>query len=80
MYLNSVRLLKSKHYTVIAFLGGFYTDDIGYVATSCKKCPNGSFVAFDRAPGTSKQDCKSCPEGSNNAAFITSEPEVFHHF
>jgi len=27
------------------------------------KCPNGSFVAYDKAPGTQAQDCKACPEG-----------------
>ena len=51
---------------VIAVSGGFYSDNIGYVAKSCKKCPDGSFVAFDKAPGTRKQDCKSCPEGTNH--------------
>lgn len=50
---------------MIPFSGGFYSDDIGYVAKSCKKCPNGSFVPFDKAPGTLKQDCKSCPEGNS---------------
>ncbi len=35
------------------------------MGTNCKKCPNGSFVSFDKAPGTRKQDCKSCPEGNN---------------
>ena len=33
------------------------------MSTSCKKCPNGSFVAFDKAPGTQAQDCKTCPLG-----------------
>lgn len=52
-----------------SFPGGFYTDTFGYVAESCMKCPNGSFVAYDKAPGTKPQDCKACPEGrqsSNN--------------
>ena len=49
--------------------GGFYSDDVGYVGESCKKCPNGSFVHFDKALGTSKQDCKSCPEGNNQNIF-----------
>ena len=44
-------------------LGGFYSDDVAYVGETCKKCPNGSFVAFDKAPGTQAQDCKSCPLG-----------------
>ena len=70
MCFNIVHLLKSKHYTIMALLGGFYSDDIGYVAKSCKKCPNGSFVAFDKAPGTQKHDCKSCPEGNNNAFIL----------
>ena len=50
---------------VILFLGGFYSDDVGYVARSCKKCPNGSFVLYDKTPGTRKQDCKTCPEGNS---------------
>ena len=44
-------------------LGGFYCDDVGYVGTTGKKCPNGSFVAYDKAPGTQVQDCKTCPLG-----------------
>ena len=57
-----------EHMTI--FAGGFYSDDIGYVGESCKKCPNGSVVPFNKTPGTSKQDCKSCPEGSNRNIFI----------
>ena len=49
--------------------GGYYSDDVGYVGESCKKCPNGSFVQFDKAPGTSNEDCKSCPEGNNRTIF-----------
>ena len=45
------------------FVGGFYSDDVGHVAENCQKCPNGSFVAYDKAPGTRAQDCKSCPQG-----------------
>ena len=48
----------------IRVLGGFYSDVVGHVDTSCKKCPNGSFVAYDKAPGTRFQDCKTCPLGS----------------
>ena len=48
-------------------LGGFYSDDEGYVGTICKKCPNGSFVSFDKAPGTQTQDCKACPKGKDKA-------------
>ena len=34
--------------------------------TSCKRCPNGSFVAFDKAPGKYHRDCKSCPLGKTD--------------
>ena len=43
--------------------GGFYSDSVGYVAKSCKRCPNGSFVEFHKTPGKRQQDCKSCPLG-----------------
>ncbi|KAL9973878.1 hypothetical protein ACROYT_G020384 [Oculina patagonica] len=49
--------------------GGFYSDSVGHVAISCKKCPNGSLVSFDKAPGTRPQDCKSCPEGTETDFF-----------
>lgn len=45
--------------------GGFYSDDIGFVGTSCKKSPNGSFVALDEPPGTQSSDCRPCPLGDN---------------
>ena len=45
--------------------GGFYSDTLGYVADGCKKCPNGSYVAYDKKPGKSVLDCKTCPDGSN---------------
>ena len=57
---------------VVLFAGGFYSDDFGYVAKSCKKCPNGSFVPLEKTPGTRKQDCKSCPEG-NKCLHLRSE-------
>ena len=57
-------LMKSKYTgNVFRVSGGFYSDDVGYVETSCKKCPNGSFVHFNKTPGRQVQDCKSCPEG-----------------
>lgn len=43
--------------------GGFYSDDVGLVSTSCKRCPNGSFVTLNKAPGKQAQDCKTCPLG-----------------
>jgi len=36
------------------------------VGKGCKRCPNGSFVAFDRAPGKYHRDCKSCPLGKTD--------------
>ena len=54
---------------ITRFAGGFYSDDVGYVAEGCKKCPNGSFVQFNKTPGTSRHDCKSCPEGNNENMF-----------
>ena len=63
-------ICKASFYTwmstdlhTLTFSGGFYSDDVGHVSTSCKKCPRGSFVAFDRAPGKQAQDCKTCPLG-----------------
>jgi len=61
----------NEHITLSA--GGFYSDDVGYVGESCKKCPNGSFVQFDNAPGISKQDCKSCPEGNDQTIFTKTD-------
>ena len=64
------------------FSGGFYSDVLGYVGTSCMTCPNGSFVAADKAPGTQKQDCKTCPEGKNylDTGTGTVVKEVFSFF
>ena len=61
--------------TIIHFAGGFYSDDVGYVGESCKRCPNGFFVQFDKTPGTSRQDCKSCPEGNNENIFFFKESD-----
>ncbi|KAL9978890.1 hypothetical protein ACROYT_G016473 [Oculina patagonica] len=57
------------HPNVFRFSGGFYSDDLGYVSTSCKKCPTGSFVPFDKTPGKLPQDCKACPEGTETDFF-----------
>ena len=61
------------------FTGGFYSDNLGHVAENCKKCPNGSFVAYDKAPGTRAQDCKSCPHGKKNifTAISTNLYEIY---
>ena len=45
------------------FSGGFYSDNLAFVAKGCKKCPNGSYVAYDKKPGKSVLDCKTCPLG-----------------
>ena len=39
----------------LSILGGFYSDVVGHVGTSCMKCPNGSFVAYSKAPGIQAQ-------------------------
>ena len=61
----SLSLVLNYCYTALHFLfsGGFYSDTVGYVAESCKKCPNGSFVPYHKTPGTRYQDCTSCPLG-----------------
>lgn len=47
----------------LLFSGGFYSDSLAFVGKGCKKCPNGSYVAYDKKPGKSVSDCKSCPLG-----------------
>ncbi|PFX16290.1 Carboxypeptidase N subunit 2 [Stylophora pistillata] len=49
--------------------GGFYSDTLGYVAEGCKKCPKGSYVAYDKRPGKSVSDCKTCPLGTESDFF-----------
>ena len=63
--MKGVHYLKIRQGEILLclFQGGFYSDVIAYVAKSCMLCPKGSFVAYDKAPGTQVQDCKSCPEG-----------------
>ena len=51
--------------SLVVVLGGFYSDKVGYVATNCKKCPNGSFVSLEKAPGKRAEDCKACPQGNS---------------
>ena len=67
------------------FQGGFYSDTLGYVAESCRRCPNGSYVPFHQTPGKSILDCKACPLGkklflSHNcitlATYCSSKPYV----
>ena len=53
-------------------LGGFYSDELAYVGKGCKKCPNGSFVPYAKAPGKRTSDCKSCPPGKDEASITYS--------
>lgn len=48
--------------------------------TSCKKCPNGSFFAFDKAPGTHAEDCKTCPLGEIALRIIYYDRSVMGNF
>ena len=43
--------------------GGYYSDSLAFVNDSCKRCPNGTFVHLNDAPGKSHFECKSCPTG-----------------
>ncbi|RMX37285.1 hypothetical protein pdam_00022621 [Pocillopora damicornis] len=49
--------------------GGFYSDSLPYVARECKRCPNGSYVAYHKKPGKSVLDCKTCPLGTETDFF-----------
>ena len=49
----------------LSIIGGFYSDAEGYVSDKCKKCPTGTFVPYDKAPGTSARDCIACPQGKS---------------
>ena len=45
-------------------LGGFYSDTEAFVNESCLRCPNGTFVSENDAPGRRARDCRACPQGS----------------
>ncbi|KAL9969032.1 hypothetical protein ACROYT_G021194 [Oculina patagonica] len=49
--------------------GGFYSDTKAYVSEGCRKCPNGTFVPYNKAPGKKAQDCIACPQGTNTSIF-----------
>ena len=72
-----MHVLFSDIENITRFAGGFYSDDVGTVGESCKKCPNGSFVQFEKTPGTSKQDCKAYPEGITEFFFFPKQILVF---
>ena len=44
-------------------IGGFYSDTIAFVNDSCLRCPNGTFVPYNMAPGKSARECIACPQG-----------------
>lgn len=44
--------------------GGFYSDTEAFVKESCMRCPNGTFVPYDKAPGVRARDCIACPQGN----------------
>ena len=60
---NKVNLSARSGSHWFSFSGGFYSDNLAFVAKGCKKCPNGSYVAYDKKPGKSVLDCKTCPLG-----------------
>ncbi|XP_068749385.1 uncharacterized protein [Montipora capricornis] len=49
--------------------GGYYTDTPAFVSDSCKRCPNGTFVHFNKAPGKSYFDCSACSQGTDTYSF-----------
>ncbi|XP_022804958.1 uncharacterized protein LOC111342172 [Stylophora pistillata] len=49
--------------------GGFYSDNLAFVAKGCKKCPNGCYIAYEKKPGKSVLDCKTCPLGTKTDFF-----------
>ena len=47
----------------ISSTGGYYSDIAAFVSDSCKRCPIGTFVHKNKAPGKSSLSCSTCPEG-----------------
>ena len=50
---------------VFNILGGYYSDTEAFVSDSCLRCPDGTFVSENDAPGRSAKDCRACPQGSD---------------
>ncbi|XP_067029763.1 uncharacterized protein [Acropora muricata] len=48
---------------------GYYSDSLAFVSATCKRCPDGSFVHLNDAPGKSHFDCKACPTGTDGKSF-----------
>ena len=49
----------------LCFTGGFYSDTKAYVNESCLKCPDGTYVPYNNAPGKRARDCIACPQGKH---------------
>ena len=66
-------ILKSRFNCVflLFFSGGFYSDTLAYVSKTCKRCPNGSFVEFEKTPGKQQRDCISCPLGKVAYVYVS---------
>ena len=56
-------LRKSTMILFICSSGGYYSDAAAFVADSCRKCPNGTFVHKNKTPGKNSFDCGPCPQG-----------------
>lgn len=59
----NINLLLCQRRYRYDFTGGFYSDTKAFVSDSCLKCPNGTFVHYNKAPGVSPLDCIACPQG-----------------
>ncbi|XP_068690433.1 putative leucine-rich repeat-containing protein DDB_G0281931 [Montipora foliosa] len=49
--------------------GGYYSDTAAFVSDSCQRCPIGTFVHKNKAPGKSALDCSACPQGTDTKSF-----------
>ena len=67
-YVLAYKASRVSHSLKILFffnvLGGFYSDTEAFVNESCLRCPNGTFVSENDAPGRRARDCRACPQGS----------------
>ena len=61
-----VAFFRVTLFTMLKLLlaGGFYPDTQAFVKESCMRCPNGTFVPYDKAPGVKARDCIACPQGN----------------
>ena len=68
-----------QYFLSLSLIGGFYSDTAAYVNDGCKKCPTGTFVPYDNAPGTSARDCIACPQGKSYQTTRTWYQEIHNH-